>query len=50
VEWLETAGKAAGATGELDEWRAYVQGLRDDHYQKYKLRPMLDELLEEFEG
>ena len=50
VEWLETAGKAAGATGELDGWRAYVQGLRDDHYQKYKLRPMLDELLEEFEG
>lgn len=49
VKWLETAGKAADAAGDLDEWRAYVQELRDDHYQKYKLRPMLEELLEEFE-
>lgn len=50
VDWLETAGNAADAAGELDEWRGYVQDLRDEHYQKYKLRPMLDELLEEFEG
>lgn len=50
VDWLETAGNAADAAGELDEWRTYVQDLRDEHYQKYKLRPMLDELLEEFEG
>ena len=50
VDWLETAGNAAGAAGELDEWRDYIQDLRDEHYQKYKLRPMLDELLEEFEG
>lgn len=49
VDWLATAGKAANAAGELDEWRAYVQDLRNDHYRKYKLRPMLDELLEEFE-
>ena len=49
VDWLETAGNAADAAGELDEWRGYVQDLRDKHYQKYKLRPMLEELLEEFE-
>jgi len=48
VNWLEIAGKAAEAAGETDEWRAYVEGLRDQHYQKYKLRPMLEELLEEF--
>ncbi|GGC71009.1 SWIM zinc finger family protein [Haloferax sulfurifontis] len=49
VDWLETAGNAADAAGELDEWRGYVQDLRDKHYQKYKLRPMLEELLKEFE-
>jgi len=49
VDWLATAGKAAKAAGELNEWRAYVQDLRDAHSQKYKLRPMLEELLEEFE-
>jgi uncharacterized Zn finger protein len=48
VQWLETAGKAARVAGELDEWRAYVEDLRDEHYRKYKLRPMLEELLEEF--
>ena len=48
VDWLEIAGKAAEAAGEFDEWRTYVEGLRDEHYQKYKLRPMLEELLEEF--
>jgi uncharacterized Zn finger protein len=50
VDWLETAGNAADVAGELEEWRGYVQDLRDEHSQKYKLRPMLDELLEEFEG
>jgi uncharacterized Zn finger protein len=50
VDWLETAGNAAEAAGDLDEWRDYVEGLRDEHYQKYKLRPMLEELLEEFDG
>jgi uncharacterized Zn finger protein len=49
VDWLETAGNAAKAAGELNEWRAYVQDLRDEHSQKYKLRPMLEELLEEFD-
>jgi len=48
VQWLETAGKAARVAGELDEWRTYVEDLRDDQYRKYKLRPMLEELLEEF--
>ena len=50
VDWLETAGNAAEAAGDLDEWRDYVEGLRDEHYQKYKLRPMLEDLLEEFDG
>ncbi|QIO24186.1 SWIM zinc finger domain-containing protein [Haloarcula sp. JP-L23] len=49
VDWLETAGNAADAAGELDECRGYIQDLRDEHYQKYKLRPMLEELLDEFE-
>lgn len=48
VRWLRRAGKAAQAAGELDEWREYVETMRDEHYQKYKLRPMLDDLLEEF--
>jgi uncharacterized Zn finger protein len=49
VDWLKTAGKAAEVAGELDDWRDYVENLRDEHSQKYKLRPMLEELLEEFE-
>ncbi|PHQ47628.1 hypothetical protein DJ68_00810, partial [Halorubrum sp. C3] len=48
VQWLETAGKAARVVGELDEWCVYVEDLRDEHYRKYKLRPMLEELLEGF--
>ncbi|RKS75926.1 putative Zn finger protein [Haloarcula quadrata] len=48
VRWLRRAGEAAQAADELDEWREYVETVRDKHYQKYKLRPMLDDLLEEF--
>jgi len=48
VQWLRYAGKAARAADDLDAWREYVETLRDDHYQKYKLRPMLDDLLDEF--
>jgi uncharacterized Zn finger protein len=48
VNWLEIAGKAAEVAGVLDEWRTYVEGIRDEHYQKYKLRPMLEGLLEDF--
>ncbi|MFP9193716.1 SWIM zinc finger domain-containing protein [Natrialbaceae archaeon A-CW1-1] len=48
VHWLERAGKAARASGELDEWRAYVKEIKDEHYRKYKLRPMLEDLLEKF--
>ncbi|EMA48063.1 SWIM zinc finger family protein [Halococcus salifodinae] len=48
VRWLRRAGTAAQAADELDEWREYVETMRDNHYPKYKLRPMLDELLEEF--
>jgi len=48
VDWLERAGKAARAAGKLEEWRAYVEELRNEHYRKYKLRPMLEDLLEDF--
>lgn len=48
VRWLRRAGKAARAADDLDEWRDYVETMRDEHYQKYKLRPMLDDLLVEY--
>jgi len=48
VQWLRYAGKAAQAGDDLGAWREYVEALRDDHYRKYKLRPMLDDLLDEF--
>lgn len=48
VRWLRRAGEAAWAADELNKWREYVETMRDEHYQKYKLRPMLDDLLEEF--
>ena len=48
VRWLERAGKAAREAGEFNEWQGYIEDLRDEHYRKYKLRPMLDDLLEEF--
>ena len=48
VRWLRRAGEAAQAADELEEWREYVETMRDEHYQKYKLRPMLDDLLEKF--
>ena len=48
VRWLRRAGEAAQAADQLAEWREYVEMLRDEHYQKYKLRPMLDDLLEKF--
>jgi uncharacterized Zn finger protein len=48
VRWLRRAGEAAQAADELDAWRESVETTRDEHYQKYKLRPMLEDLLEEF--
>lgn len=48
VRWLRRAGEAAQVADELEEWREYVETMREEHYQKYKLRPMLDDLLEEF--
>jgi len=48
VRWLRHAGDAAQAADELDQWRAYVEQMQEEHYQKYKLRPMLDDLLEGF--
>jgi uncharacterized Zn finger protein len=47
VRWLRRAGEAAQAAEELEEWHEYIETMRDEHYQKYKLRPMLDDLLEE---
>ena len=46
IEALQTERRRTA--DELDEWRKYVETIQDDHYQKYKLRPMLDDLLEEF--
>jgi uncharacterized Zn finger protein len=48
VRWLRRAGEAAQTADELGEWREYIETTRDEHYQKYKLRPMLEDLLEEF--
>jgi uncharacterized Zn finger protein len=48
VRWLRRAGEAARAADEPGEWREYVETMREEHYQKYKLRPMLDDLLAEF--
>ncbi len=47
VQWLEKAGKAAQVAGERDEWRAYVEDSIDRHSRKYKLVPMLEELLDD---
>ena len=49
VRWLRRAGEAAQAADQLEDWREYVETLRDEHYQKYKLRPMLEELLEDID-
>ncbi|MBS1251127.1 MAG: hypothetical protein MAG451_00157 [Anaerolineales bacterium] len=46
VRWLDKARRAAEAAGTLDEWRTSVQDIRQRHSRKYKLAPMLDELLE----
>jgi len=48
VRWLRRAGEAARVADNLDEWRDHVETIREEHYRKYKLRPMLDDLLEEF--
>jgi uncharacterized Zn finger protein len=48
VRWLEKAGEAARKAGTLDEWREYVETLRERHSRKYKLAPMLDDLLDDF--
>lgn len=48
VRWLRYAGEAAQEGDEFDEWREYVEAMREEHYRKYKLRPMLDDLLDEF--
>ena len=48
VRWLRRGGEAARAADELDQWREYVETMREEHYRKYKLRPMLDDLLEDF--
>jgi hypothetical protein len=35
---------------DLGAYRECVETLRDDHHRTYKIRPMLDELLDEFCG
>lgn len=48
VQWLETAGKAAQTAGEVDAWCTYIEGIVERHSRKYKLVPMLEDLLDEF--
>lgn len=47
VRWLERAGSVARDADRGEEFRAYVESIREEHYRKRKLRPMLDELLED---
>jgi len=48
VRWLEKTGEAAREAGTLDDWREYVETLRERYSRKYKLAPMLDDLLDSF--
>ena len=48
VQWLETAGKAAHTAGTGDAWCADIEDIIERHSRKYKLVPMLEELLDEF--
>lgn len=48
VRWLERAGEAARASGQLDEWRTHVEDVTERHSRKYKLVPMLEEMLGKF--
>jgi len=39
---VRRAGEAAQAAAQLEDYQENVKTLRDEHYQKYKLRPMLE--------
>ncbi|MDP9455264.1 MAG: hypothetical protein CYG60_10355 [Actinobacteria bacterium] len=45
VNWLAKARGAHLATGREEQWRAYLEELIARHGRKYKLRPMLEDLL-----
>ncbi len=45
VAWLARARSAYRAAGREGEWRAYLEGLIARHGRKYKLRPMLEDLV-----
>jgi hypothetical protein len=44
VRWLGKARQAYEASGRMDEWRAYLEGLITQHQRKYSLRPQLEDL------
>ncbi len=45
VEWLRLGRDILVATGQKERWNAYLAHLLEKHQRKYKLRPMLEELI-----
>jgi uncharacterized Zn finger protein len=45
VDWLVKVQDAHVAAGREEEWLAYLEELIDHHQRKYKLRPMLEDLV-----
>jgi uncharacterized Zn finger protein len=45
VGWLTKARAAYRAAGRRGEWRRYLEGLIARHGRKYKLQPMLEDLV-----
>jgi uncharacterized Zn finger protein len=41
AEWLSIAREASRVSGQLDEWRAYMEELLQKHARKYRLMPLL---------
>ncbi len=44
IDWLNRARLAYKASGRVDEWRTYLEGLIVKHKRKYSLRPRLEGL------
>ncbi len=45
VEWLRLGRDILVAAGQKERWNAYLAHLLEKHWRKYKLRPMLKELV-----
>jgi uncharacterized Zn finger protein len=43
IEWLRRVRAAYQATGRLQAWQVYLQGLREQHRRKHKLMGLLDQ-------